>query len=84
MGFFQHEPGRGTGGSVVHGEGYQPSLDGTRIYLNAGPDLSVVLDRVTGAGGVVVMGKTQISPDVGYFAIIDDTEGNRVCLHSMN
>ena len=84
MGFFQHEPGRGTGGSVVHGEAYQPSLAGTRVYLNAGPDLSQVLERVPTAGGVIVLGKTQISPDVGYFAIIDDTEGNRVCLHSMN
>jgi len=84
MGFFQHEPGRGTGGSVVHGEGYQPSKNGVKIYLNAGPDLSVVLDRVAGAGGAVVQGKTRISPEIGYFAIIEDTEGNRVYLHSMN
>ena len=37
-----------------------------------------------GDGGAIVLGKTQISPEVGYFAIIDDTEGNRVYLHSMN
>lgn len=83
MGFFQHQPGSGIGGSIVSGEGYTPSVDGTKTYLNAGADLTTVLDRVTGAGGTVVMGKTQISPEIGYFAIIDDTEGNRVYLHSM-
>lgn len=84
MGFFQHQQGAGIGGSVVSGEGYVPSVDGSKIYLNAGADLSTVLDRVTDAGGTIVMGKTQIAPEIGYFAIIDDTEGNRIYLHSMN
>lgn len=84
MGFFQHEPGVGIGGAVVSGEGYSPAVDGSRIYLNAGADLSTVLDRVTDAGGTVVEGKTQVSPDIGYVAIIDDTEGNRIYLHSKN
>lgn len=84
MGFFQHQHGVGIGGGVVSGEGYIPSLDGSKIFLNAGADLSTVLNRVTDAGGTVVMGKTQISPEIGYFAIIDDTEGNRIYLHSMN
>jgi predicted enzyme related to lactoylglutathione lyase len=84
MAFFQHQPGTGTGGAVVYGEHYEPSLNGTRIYLNAGEDLSIVLARVEGAGGTVVMGKNQVSPEIGYIAMIDDTEGNRVFLHSMN
>lgn len=84
MGFFQHQPGAGTGGAVVHGEHCTPSTNGTRVYLNAGADLSVVLDRVTDAGGTVVMGKTQVSPEIGFIAVVDDTEGNRVYLHSMS
>ena len=84
MGFFQHEPGAGTGGAIVAGEGYAPSTAGAKLYLNSGPDLSVVLERVTAAGGSVVKAKTQISPEIGYYAIIDDSEGNRVYLHSMN
>ena len=84
MGFFQHEQGAGIGGSVVSGDGYVPSIDGTKIYLNGGADLNKVLDRVEGAGGKVVMAKTEIAPEIGYFAIIDDTEGNRIYLHSMN
>ncbi len=70
MGFFQHEPGAGTGGSIVTGEGYRPTRDGAKIYLNASPDLSDVLGRVSAAGGTVVQGKTQKSPEVGYFAIL--------------
>lgn len=84
MGFFQHQPGAGTGGAVVHGEHYIPSTDGTRVYLNAGEDLAPVLARVTSAGGKVLVDKTQLSPEIGYIAVIEDTEGNRVNLHSMN
>ena len=83
MGFFSHEQGQ-VGGAVVSGDGYQPSVDGSKVYLNGGSDLVTVLARVEAAGGKVVMGKTAISPEIGFFAIIDDTEGNRVYLHSMN
>ena len=84
MGFFHHEHGAGIGGAVVFGDGYLPSKNGSKLYLNGGSDLLVVLDRVTDAGGKIVTEKTLITPDIGYFAMIDDTEGNRVYLHSMN
>ena len=83
MGFFSHEQGQ-VGGAVVSGEGYAPAIDGSKVYLNGGSDLRTVLDRVADAGGTVVMGKTEISPEIGFFAIFDDTEGNRIYLHSMN
>jgi len=84
MGFFQHQQGEGTGGALISGDDYLPSKDGVKLYLNGGADLSLVLGRVTAAGGTVVMGKTEIGPGIGFFAIIDDTEGNRIYLHSMN
>ena len=84
MGFFQHEAGIGTGGAIVSGDGCIPSQSGSKLYLNGGSDLLTVLDRVEAAGGTIVVGKKQISPEIGYFAIIDDTEGNRIYLHSMN
>jgi len=83
MGFFSHEQGQ-VGGAVIAGEGYTPSKQGAKLYLNGGADLNTVLDRVESAGGTVVEGKTEIGPDIGFFAIIDDTEGNRLHLHSMN
>ena len=84
MGFFQHEPGTGIGGAVVSGDGCVPSQVGAKLYLNGGSDLLTVLNRVEAAGGTIVTEKRQISPEIGYFAIIVDTEGNRVYLHSMN
>ena len=84
MGFFQHEPTEGTGGAVVSGDGCIPSQAGLKLYLNGGSDLLTVLNRVEAAGGTVVVGKKQIAPEIGYFAVIVDTEGNRIYLHSMN
>lgn len=60
-----------------------PSEVGTRIYLNGGTNLQTVLDRVEAAGGAIVVPKTAISPEIGYFAIFRDTEGNVVGLHSL-
>ena len=73
---------KGIGGAVVQGQGCVPSDTGTLVYLNGGKDLLDVLGRVEDAGGRVVLGKTQISDDVGYFAIFIDTEGNKLALHS--
>ncbi len=81
MAFFNAE--QGVGGAVVQGEGNVPSAQGTIVYLNAGEDLSAVLQHVEKAGGRVLVPKTQITPEIGYVAIFLDTEGNRVALHSM-
>ena len=70
------------GGAVVAGEGAVPSATGTVVFLNGNPDLQTVLDRVEGAGGTIMMPKTPIGMDAGYFAMIADTEGNTVGLHS--
>ena len=71
------------GGCIAFGERYKPSADGTMVYLNGGEDLSTPLSRVESAGGHVEMPKTKISDEVGYMAVIRDTEGNRVAFHSM-
>ncbi len=74
----------GSSGSLVHNPGfYTPSQAGTLVYFTAhSGDLSNELGRVEAAGGKVVMPKQQISPEHGYMAVILDTEGNRVALHS--
>lgn len=71
------------GGALVQWEMSRPGPNGTLVYLNAGPDLAVALGRVEAAGGKVVVPKTLIAPDVGYFAIFNDTEGNILGMHSM-
>jgi predicted enzyme related to lactoylglutathione lyase len=79
------DPNTGIGGAVVHADGfYQPSArEGVLIYLNGNPDVQIILDRVESAGGKIVVPKTQISPEHGYMGIFEDTEGNRIGLHSV-
>lgn len=63
---------------------YTPSQQGALLYLNANPDLSVVLQKVEEAGGKIQSPKKQISPEYGFMALIIDTEGNRIALHSQS
>jgi predicted enzyme related to lactoylglutathione lyase len=80
MAFFPID--EGIGGALVQGQGCVPSENGPLLYLNGGHDLTTIINRVEDAGGRVVMGKTLISDDAGYFAIFIDTEGNKLALHS--
>lgn len=85
MGFLLYDfQNGGRGGAIVHNpEFYTPSKNGSLIYLNCDPDLSVVLEKVNAAGGKVTMQKTEVGPNLGYWALMEDSEGNRVALHSM-
>jgi uncharacterized protein len=76
---------RGIGGAVVYSGGfYKPSAtDGPLIYLNGNPDLQQVLDKVEGAGGKILVPKTEISPEYGFMGVFLDSEGNRIGLHSV-
>lgn len=73
------------GGALVDSGGFhKPSAtDGPLLYLSGNPDLQRVLDRVEAAGGKIMVPKTEISPEYGYMAVIMDTEGNRIGLHSV-
>ena len=80
--FFPADLQNGIGGCIMEGQGYEPSNKGSVIYLNGGDDLSVPLSKVEKAGGKIVMPKTAIGQN-GFMAHFEDTEGNRVALHSM-
>lgn len=67
---------------LVKGEDYIPTKNGTLIYLNPGDDLQPALDRVEKNGGKVILPKTQISPEMGYYSFFIDSEGNKLGLHS--
>ncbi len=75
----------GVGGAICLAEGfYKPTAtDGPLIYLNANPDVQIILDRIEAAGGKIMVPKTQISPEYGYMAVFIDSEGNRMALHSV-
>ncbi len=72
-----------SGALVFNPSWYKTSnTDGSLIYLNGNPDLQIILDRIEAAGGKVTIPKRQISPDHGHMAVFEDTEGNRIALHS--
>lgn len=85
MRLFPLEDTMGVGGALCDTGGFhKPSAtDGALVYLNANPDVQNVLDKVATAGGKILVPKMEISPDHGHMAVILDTEGNRVAMHSV-
>ena len=80
--FFPADLERGNiGGCIIEGQGYEPANNGTLVYLNGGEDLGVALSKVEEAGGKIIMPKTAIGPH-GFMAHFEDSEGNKVALHS--
>jgi len=75
---------KGVGGAIIASSGSIPSTSGALLYLNGGDDLNNVLNKVEDAGGRIIMPKTLINEDSGYFAIFIDSQGNKLALHSNN
>jgi predicted enzyme related to lactoylglutathione lyase len=82
MGLFPND-GTNVSGAIVQGDDYQPSTDGVVAYLNGGNNLQTVLEKVESNQGKVIVPKTQISPEMGYFGMFIDTEGNKMAVHSI-
>ena len=73
----------GVGGCLIAGANApRPADAGTLVYLNAGASLDAVLARIEAAGGRIATPKTQLPGDMGCFAHVADSEGNRVGLHA--
>lgn len=72
--------GKGSGGALMQGSGYIPSHEGSLVYFSV-PDIEAVSKKVTQNGGKIFNPKMAIG-DFGFIAICEDSEGNRVALHS--
>lgn len=83
MGWFPNDPEKkGATGSLVQHEMYQPSAShGALIYFSC-QDVDIELSRVEAAGGIIMRPKSMIGDNHGFMALIKDTEGNRIALHS--
>ena len=81
LGILQHS-GNDVGGCLVKTEKEKPSASGPLVYLNAQGRLDQAITAVTANGGSVLQPKHQIGPH-GFRAVVLDSEGNRVALHSM-
>ncbi|MBV2130831.1 VOC family protein [Arsukibacterium indicum] len=71
----------GAGGSLVKMAGYTPGSGGTLVYFGC-DDCGVTADRAAAHGGSVHQHKMSIG-DHGFCAVVRDTEGNLIGLHSM-
>ncbi|HUF13163.1 MAG TPA: VOC family protein [Longimicrobiales bacterium] len=80
--FFPMEEGaaNATGALVHHPTMYTPSHAGALLYFSV-DDIDAVVARVEANGGRLFRGKTAIG-EFGFVAFLEDTEGNRVGLHS--
>lgn len=72
--------GRGAGGALVKMEGVGPGPGGTLIYFSC-EDCAVEAARAADAGGSIQQEKMAIGP-YGHIAVVKDTEGNLIGLHS--
>lgn len=68
---------------LVKGPDYTPSTSGTTVYLDGGDDLQTVLSKVEANGGKILVPKTPINEEMGFFALFTDVEGNKLGLHSL-
>jgi predicted enzyme related to lactoylglutathione lyase len=82
MGFFPMEKDGDTGGALMPpGSENTPSKTGTRVYLAFDGNLDEAISRVEPAGGMIRVPKMAIG-EAGFIAMMEDTEGNIVGLHS--
>jgi predicted enzyme related to lactoylglutathione lyase len=71
----------GTSGSLVRAAGVPSGGNSTLVYFGC-EDCAAEASRVVPAGGKLEREKTSIGP-YGFIALVYDTEGNMIGLHSM-
>jgi uncharacterized protein len=69
------------GGCLLNSPDEKPSAQGVMIYLNVNGRLDDAIVAVSTHGGKVISPKHEIGP-FGFRAIVLDSEGNRIALHS--
>jgi len=70
----------GVSGALVNLDVAKPGMGGTLIYFDS-EEIDAELSRVEAAGGKIIRSKLNIG-DFGFIALIEDTEGNLIGLHS--
>jgi hypothetical protein len=71
----------GGDGALVSGNGVAPAAKGALVYFDCEPDLKKAQGRVAKAGGEILQKRMSIGPH-GFIAVLKDTEGNRIGIHS--
>ena len=72
----------GACGALAKMEGFAPGVGGTLVYFSC-QDCATEESRVTNAGGTIIQSKFSIG-EYGCIAMVQDTEGNIIGLHSLS
>ncbi len=78
--FEMNTEGYGAAGALVHMPGFEPEGNRVLVYFSCA-DCAVEVAKATAAGGQLVKPKTSIGL-YGHIALVTDTEGNMIGLHS--
>jgi predicted enzyme related to lactoylglutathione lyase len=70
-------------GCLVEMEDNRPSENGPLVYLSVEGRLDQAIQAASKEGGKVIKAKEVLGP-YGFRAVIRDTEGNRIALHSQS
>jgi predicted enzyme related to lactoylglutathione lyase len=81
IGLLPHREGE-VSGCLFLSSKVKPSADGPLVYLNVHGRLDEAVEAAVECGGKVLEPKESISP-FGSRAVILDSEGNRIAVHSM-
>ena len=73
----------GVGGCLLQEKGSAASAGGGTIVYLPVKKIDESIARIAPAGGTVVVPKTPVGPDMGYFTRFHDPEGNLVGLFGM-
>jgi len=74
----------GVGGALMCGPTAPvPGKGGTLVYLDCSPSLDAALARAVAVGGRIALPRQALPPGMGFFAHIEDIDGNRIGLHAM-
>ncbi len=79
--FDMEDKAYGAAGALVRMPGVPPGGSGVLVYFSC-TDCAVEAAKVVPAGGQIVKPKTAIGA-YGFIVLVNDTEGNRIGLHSM-
>ena len=79
--FSGSEENSGANGALVHLDIAKPGIGGTLVYFNCN-DVNDQLKQVELAGGKIIRAKQAVG-NLGFIALVEDTEGNMIGLRSL-
>ncbi len=65
-------------------EGFEPGVQGSRIYFDSGGDIKGMAERGVAAGGTLLQAPMDMGPVVGVIAFLLDTEGNDIGIRQLS